>query len=559
MDVVAVAGNPNIAEYGKRTRFRKGDGRFADRAKAGASNRRRRATARLVHAVLSSPLPEEQREKMLAQAPELEDEDAVMAAALVVKQAAKALKGDTRAFQVLADLDAKGEPADADAAARFQMSPLDLTSDYVEAYRDAHAVFSGELGVREMIFKGGRGTIKSTFVAKLAYETIMQDQQAHAVFTRRYKVDLRHSVYTMFERVVRGYGAMDDWEFTASPMLARYRPTGQTVMFVGCDKPISLKSAGVSFGYVKIVVNEECDEMAGIEQMDSVEDTFLRADTPALSVKIFNPPKSKSNWMNAYAAEKAADDATRVYHSYYYHVPVAWLGQRFYDRAEWFREHKPDYYRNNYLGEATGTGGELFDNVAEEPITDAQVEAWEMAGMTYQGIDWGFEHPQVFVRCAYDREADTVYAFFERYRRRCKLPTFFRGIMRFKRQETICDSASPDKIADAQDMGWEAVPAVKRWRGGGRDYAWEWLRSRTRVVVDPERCPRLARELRTLEFEQLADGSFSSRYPDLGEDGVMATIYALNRVIIGSKEDEAYLAEYGDDEWEDEDGYEDLG
>ena len=67
----------------------------------------------------------------------------------------------------------------------------------------------------------------------------------------------------------------------------------------------------------------------------------------------------------------------------------------------------------------------------------------------------------------------------------------------------------------------------------------------------------LAHELRTLEFEQLKDGTFSSRYPDLGEDGVMATIYALNRVIIDSKEDEAYPDDEGWDEeyieeWEDE-------
>lgn len=546
-------GNADIVEYGRATRFRAGDGRSEDRAKGARTKRRRRETAQLVHAVLSAPLPEQQREGMLGTVPDLEDEDAVMAAALVAVQAEKAMRGDTRAFEVLADLDREGAPKDEPEGPAFHLSPLDLTVDYVEAYRDAHAVFDGSSEVREMIFKGGRGTVKSTFVAKLAYETILQDPRAHVVFTRRYKVDLRHSVFTMFERVVRGFGAMGDWEFTASPMLARYRPTGQTVMFVGCDKPISLKSAGVAFGYVKLVVNEECDEMAGVEQMDSVEDTFLRADTPAISVKIFNPPKSKTNFMNQYAAEKAADPASRVYHSYYYNVPVDWLGRRFFDRAEWFREHKPDYYRNNYLGEATGTGGELFDNVSEERIADEMVEAWDMAGMTYQGIDWGYEHPQVFVRVAYDRERDTVYLFYERYRRRCKMPTFFKGIMRFKRNETICDSADPDKIADAQDMGWEAVPAVKRWRGGGRDYAWEWLRSRECVVVDPERCPNLARELRTLEFEQLRDGSFSSRYPDEGEDGVMATVYALNRVIVASKEDEAYP---DDEDWADDGDWE---
>ena len=534
---------PKAAEMGRR-------GGIA----SGVSKRRVRDAARLAVKIMDSELTGKLRAKVGMLAPGLDDDELTVTAAMVAGQAQAAMGGSTKAMEYLEGLRAKAE-RDEDSDRLFRMSIEDVTSDYVEAYRDAHAVFAGELNVREMIFEGGRGTIKSTFVSKLAYETVLRDPLAHVVFTRRYKVDLRHSVYTMFERVVRGYGAMDDWEFTASPMLARYRPTGQTVMFVGCDKPISLKSAGVAFGYVKMVVNEEADEMAGIEQMDSVEDTFLRADTPALSIKIFNPPKSKSNWMNAYAAEKRADPATRVYHSYYYNVPEAWLGRRFFERAEWFKAHKPDYYRNNYLGEATGTGGELFDNVAEEAITDAQVEAWEMAGMTYQGIDWGFEHPQVFVRCAYDRERDAVFVFFERYRRRCKMRTFFKGIMRFKRDETICDSAEPDKIADAVDYGWNAIAATKRWRGGGRDYAWEWLRSRDRVVVDPGRCPNLARELRTLEFEQLRDGSFSSRYPDLGEDGVMATLYALNRVIRDSKEDEAFP---DDEPWDEDDDEEEM-
>ena len=177
------------------------------------------------------------------------------------------------------------------------------------------------------------------------------------------------------------------------------------VMFVGADKPISLKSFNVPFGYVKMLIHEECDEMAGVEQMDNIEDTFLRSDPPALDIKIFNPPKSKNNFMNQYVEECRIKPQTRVCHSYYFNVPVKWLGKRFFERAEWFKAHKPLYYRNNYLGEVTGTGGGIFDNVEERTITDAEIENMPFF---YHGLDFGFEHPQTFQKAWYDEDTDTL-------------------------------------------------------------------------------------------------------------------------------------------------------
>ena len=131
----------------------------------------------------------------------------------------------------------------------------DITSDFVEIYRTVHEAFAGELDVHEIVSKGGRGSIKSNFWGDLAYETIRQDLQAHIVYTRRYKVDLRGSVYNQFMKTVIRYSDIDNWDFKQSPMCAVYKPTGQMVMFVGADKPISLKSFNVPFGYVKMLIH----------------------------------------------------------------------------------------------------------------------------------------------------------------------------------------------------------------------------------------------------------------------------------------------------------------
>ena len=430
----------------------------------------------------------------------------------------------------------------------------DITSDFVEIYRTVHEAFAGEIDVHEIISKGGRGSIKSNFWGNVAYETIRQDPQAHVVYTRRYKIDLRGSVYNQFMKTVIRYNDLDNWDFKQSPMCAVYKPTGQMIMFVGADKPISLKSFNVPFGYVKLLIHEECDEMAGVEQMDNIEDTFLRSDTPALDIKIFNPPKSKNNFMNQYVEECQSKPQTRICHSYYFNVPLKWLGKRFFERAEWFKVHKPKYYDNNYLGKVTGTGGGIFDNVEERTITDAEIENMPFF---YHGLDFGFEHPQTFEKAYYDDETDTLYCVAEVFAKKCKNSVFARKIKQYITEEIICDSARPDAIAELQDWGFNAIGAKKRWGSGkGRDYCWEWLQQTTKIVVDPARCPNLAHELTTLEHEQLKDGTFSDAYPTLGEDCVMALIYGLNRVIMESRRNNG-LYDSEVDEEEDDGEYED--
>lgn len=437
-------------------------------------------------------------------------------------------------------------------AALWTIPITDITSDFVEIYRTVHEAFAGEEDIHEIISKGGRGSIKSNFWGNLAYETIRQDSQAHVVYTRRFKVDLRSSVYNQFMKTVIRYNDLENWDFKQSPMCAVYKLTGQMVMFAGADKPISLKSFNVPFGYVKLLIHEECDEMAGVEQMDNIEDTFLRADTPALDIKIFNPPKSKNNFMNEYTEECQNKPQTRICHSYYYNVPVKWLGKRFFERAEWFRIHKPLYYKNNYLGEVTGTGGGIFDNLEIRKISDEELMTFDTVN---HGLDFGYTHPQVFSQNYYDYETDTLYIFGEVYSKKCKNSTFARKIKKFMNVEIICDSARPDGITEMQDWGFNAIGAKKRWGSGkGRDYCWEWLQRCNKIVIDPERCPNTEREFKKAEHEQLPDGSFSDAYPTLEEDTIMANIYALNRIIMTSRRNDGL---YDDDVEEDSDDYED--
>lgn len=474
-------------------------------------------------------------------------EEATMAAQVVAGQINAAAKGNTRAARWLQELGEKQEAREAHETV-YRMDPMDLTIDCIAPYRAIHQFFDGSLALDDMVFKGGRGGAKSSFAAQLAYETMEQDDNANVVYGRRYATDLRHTVFTAFTRLLNEKGVEDEWEITKSPMRCTRKSSGTAVYFFGFDNAEQLKSFVPERGYVKLLIFEEADEMLGDEQMDSAADTFLRSNgfegARQLRLKVFNPPASRNNFMNEWVSEHMGDERVAVFDFSYLNVPEEWLGEVFLDRAARAKRERPEWYRNNYLGEVTGAGGELFANVTEETIPEESIIAWEQAGKVRQGLDFGYEHPMAYVRCAWDDEHDTVWVFQEHYERRAKLQTFLDHVVdeaprdeygiRWdpKRYETICDSAEPDRIADMLEDGWDAVKAVKRWgHGKGRDYSWEWLRNRTRIVIDPSRCPNLARELRTLEFERMRDGSFATRYPDLDEDGTMALIYSLNREI----------------------------
>ena len=511
---------------------------------SGEARRKKKQTAELMKNILNSSLEGKNRQTVKAFAGELEDEDLTVNALMAAGLVKAAVTGNVKAFEAVQRYVGTDEQATKD---EYHLPITDITTDFVNVYRLIHEVWNGESDVHEIISKGGRGSIKSNFWAAIVEETIYNDDQAHCVFTRRYKTDLRGSVYNQFMKTVIRHGRIDDWEFTTSPMRAVYKKTGQQVLFVGADKPISLKSYNVTFGYVKMLLHEEADEMAGVAQMDNIEDTFLRSDTPALDVKIFNPPQSANNFMNAYVEEKRNDPSTFIAHSYYYNVPQKWLGKRFFERAEWFKQH----YQNNYLGEVTGTGGVIFDNVETRKLTDEFIQELPYF---YYGLDFGYEHPQVFIKAYYDNDTDILYPVEEVYSKRCKNSTFARKINRYKNVEILADSARPDNIKEMQDWGFDIIGAKKRWgANNGRDYCWEWLRQCNKIVVDPERTPHLYKELTTLEFEQLKDGTFSSEYPRLNEDCIMALIYGLNRVIMETRREDLYIDEVmNEDDVEDE-------
>ena len=229
-------------------------------------------------------------------------------------------------------------------------------------------------------FKGGRNSTKSSFISIAIVLLIMLNPEANAVVLRKVGNTLRTSVYEQIGWACDVLGVAHLFDFGLSPMEVTYRPTGQVIRFVGCDKPKKLKSAKFRTGYCAVVWFEEVDEFDGMDEVRSVLATFLRGGDMFWVFYSYNPPRSARNWVNKEARDLEAhpgEDGRFICHTTYLDVideHPEWISATALAEAERSRRKTPDSYRWQWLGEVIGTGSEVFpDELLDiRPITEEE-------------------------------------------------------------------------------------------------------------------------------------------------------------------------------------------
>ena len=195
-------------------------------------------------------------------------------------------------------------------------------------------------------------------------------KRTNAVVLRKVANTLYDSVYNQLLWGIHKLGVEQYWKVSKSPMEMVYLPTGQKIIFRGADDPLKLKSTKFKIGYCKYIWYEEASEFFGMEEIRNINQTFMRGGSEYIVFYSYNPPKSVNNWVNAEALEKRPDKLLHT--STYLTVPKEWLGEQFFLEAEHLKKTNELAYRNEYLGEATGTGGAIFTNLELRSITNEE-------------------------------------------------------------------------------------------------------------------------------------------------------------------------------------------
>lgn len=372
---------------------------------------------------------------------------------------------------------------------------------------------------------GGRGSLKSSCVSLLLPLILINNPCTHALVLRKVANTIRDSVYAQYLWAIGELGMAQYWDAKVQPMELIYKPTGQKIMFRGADDPMKIKSIKVPFGYIAVTHFEEKDQFAGRAEIRAILQSTMRGGSKFWNFESYNPPISRDNWANKDSLEGRAD---RLCHkSTYLEAPPEWLGTQFLAEAEHLKETDERAYRHEYLGEAVGTGGNVFENLELREITDKEIASFDKI---YQGVDWGwFPDPFAFIRLHYDRARETIYLMDEIYQNKLTNEASGKLILSkgYKDAYITCDSAEPKSSADYRAMGLPAKEAIKG--PGSVEYGVKWLQRR-KIVIDRRRTPNAYNEFVNYEYERNKDGEIISGYPDENNHLIDATRYALERV-----------------------------
>lgn len=371
------------------------------------------------------------------------------------------------------------------------------------------------------VLAGGRGSTKSSYVSLEIPLLLMQNPECHAVILRKVANTLRNSVYTQMEWALDALRISDKWKMTISPMEMVRKATGQKILFFGVDDKAKIKSIKLPFGYVGVVWYEELDQFAGMEEIRNLNQSLMRGGSKFWCFSSYNPPKSANSWVNE---EMLLDEQDRLVHrSDYLSVNPDWLGQQFIYEADKLKAKNETAYRHEYLGEITGTGGAVFENVIEKRITDEEIQQFDRRRY---GLDFGFAvDPLAFISMHYDAKREILYVFDEIYQPKL---TNRQAAVKIKKKITEtalirADSAEPKSIKELNELGLRVMAAKKG--PDSVEFGIRWLQGLSAIVIDKKRCPNAYKEFVTYEYETTRDGQYISAYPDKNNHAIDAVRY----------------------------------
>lgn len=373
----------------------------------------------------------------------------------------------------------------------------------------------------EYVFKGGRGSTKSTTVAMTIVELLKNNHDVHAVVCRKVGNTIKDSVYNKIKWAIGKQEFTEEFDSKLSPLEITLKATGQKIYFRGADDPDKIKSINPEFGYIGILWFEELDQFSGPEEVRKIEQSAIRGGDLAWIFKSFNPPKTMNNWANKYVLEPKEN---RIVHSStYLDVPPEWLGQPFIDEAEHLKEVNPNAYEHEYGGVPNGNGGNVFEYLEIREITNEEISHMDRI---YPGVDYGwFPDAYCYLRTYYDSAREKIYLLDELYVNKWSNAKTADWIKKkgYDDYTMICDSAEPKSVTDYRDAGLPARGAIKG--PGSVEYGFKFLQTKT-IVIDPRRTPNAYKEITEYEYERDKEGNVISGYPDGNDHAISALRYA---------------------------------
>lgn len=376
------------------------------------------------------------------------------------------------------------------------------------------------------VLKGGRGSSKSSHIS-IEFVIRRMKYNSHGLVVRKYGTYLEKSVFEQCKWAINKLGVSSYWEQRLNPLMLIYKPTKSRILFMGGDDPERIKSIKMSDMPITDLWIEEEVEFRSEEEVTSIVNSIIREQLKdGIEYKVFhsyNPPKRRTHWLNKKYETQFIAPNTYIHHSTYLDNPM--LSIQSIEEIEFTKERNKQRYEWEYLGKPTGSGIVPFNNLVFEEITDRQIKDFDNLR---QGIDWGYGvDPLSYGLMHFDKTRRKLYIFGEIYGTKISNRELGEKILRLNVNGVIlADSAEPKSIEDLRTQGLNVRGAKKG--AGSVEYGEKWLDELEAIIIDPKRCPNIAREFESIDYETDKDGNPKTRLQDKDNHSIDMVRYAMS-------------------------------
>jgi phage terminase large subunit len=375
---------------------------------------------------------------------------------------------------------------------------------------------------RIRISYGGGGSGKSVEAFQEAIYKLIAEPGHNYLIARKVAATNKTSTYALMVQLINDMGLNRVFKINKTDMSVTVKATGYMAVFKGLDDIEKIKSITFPKGILTDVIIEEASEITQ-KDFDQLNIRLRGKAKVPLQITLLLNPISDKHWIKREFFDlRSYQKRTKVCI-----LKTTYLDNRFIDDdykavLESYKDIDYEFYRVYCLGEWGAFGNLIFKNWSLDkcPYSEDEFDS------VYNGLDFGFTHPQVIVKIGF--KDGTMYTFnelclFEKTNVECIQANEEFDILH-KSEAVTCDSAEPSKIKEWKQYGYGALPAVK-----GKDSVTrgiDFLKSQ-KWIIDDSRCPRTAQEVQQYHWKEDKDGTPTDKPVDLFDDAIKAHMYAL--------------------------------
>lgn len=386
---------------------------------------------------------------------------------------------------------------------------------------------------RYVACKGSRASKKSKTAALWIISHIVQYPEANAIYIRKVERTLKDSCYSDCKWAINRLG-LDRWfACRLSPLEIEYLPTGQRILFRGCDDPLKLTSISVPKGVLCWAVFEEAYEITKEADFDMIDESIRGALPEGYFKRVFIllNPWSEKTWIKTRFFDPPNDDNKLAITTTY--KCNEWLTPDDLRIFDDMKKRNPRRYAVAGEGNWGVTDGLVYENWKEERFDIDEIRS-KPGIISAFGLDFGYTNDPSTLFCGLlDQKEKRLFVFDEMYEKGMSNKRIAETInnMGYGKERITADSAEPKSIDELKSLGLRVKGAAK-----GKDSiknGIQWIQD-LEIIIHP-RCVNFLTEISNYTWDKDKFGTKLNVPIDDFNHLMDAMRYALEKYIAEKK------------------------